>query len=67
MKNTIVPLDIIYINSSHDVVSVQANAEPLSLKSLPSDAPASFVLETLGGAAAAAEIRVGTKLYWLDK
>lgn len=67
MKNTIVPLDIIYINSSHDVVSVQANAEPLSLKSLPSDAPASFVLETLGGAAAAAEIRVGTKLYWLGK
>ena len=67
MKNTIVPLDIIYINNRNEVVSIQANAEPLSLKSLPSGAPASYVLETLGGAAAAAEIGVGTKLYWLDK
>jgi len=67
MKNTMVPLDIIYINGSNEVVSIQANAEPFSLKSLPSGAPATYVLETLGGAAAAAEIRVGTKLYWLDK
>ena len=46
---------------------MKVKSSTLSLKSLPSGAPASYVLETLGGAAAAAEIRVGTKLYWIDK
>ncbi len=64
MKNTLVSLDIIYINAMNDVVSIQANAEPRSMKSLPSGAPASYVLEVLGGQAAAQGIAVGTKIYW---
>ncbi|MCH1534058.1 MAG: DUF192 domain-containing protein [Schleiferiaceae bacterium] len=64
MKNTLVSLDIIYINSNHEVVSIQANAEPRSTKSLPSAAPASYVLEVLGGQAAAQGIVAGTKIYW---
>jgi uncharacterized membrane protein (UPF0127 family) len=64
MKNTLVSLDIIYINSNNEVVSIQSNAEPLSTKSLPSAAPASYVLEVLGGQAAAKGITVGTKIFW---
>jgi uncharacterized membrane protein (UPF0127 family) len=64
MKNTLVSLDIIYINAMNDVVSIQANAEPRSMKSLPSGAPASYVLEVLGGQAAAQGIAVGTKIFW---
>jgi len=67
MKNTIVPLDIIYINSNHEVVSVQANAQPMSTQSLPSGQPASYVLEIYGGEAAAQGIGIGTKVYWSDK
>lgn len=67
MKNTIVPLDIIYINSDQEVVSIQANAEPYSERSLPSGQPASYVLEIYGGEAAAQGIDIGTKVYWLDK
>ena len=67
MKNTIVPLDIIYINSDNEVVSIQANAEPLSMESLPSGQPASYVLEIYGGEAAAQGISIGTKVYWSDK
>jgi uncharacterized membrane protein (UPF0127 family) len=67
MKNTIVPLDIIYINSENEVVSIQANAQPLSTQSLPSGQPASYVLEIYGGEAAAQGIGVGTKVYWSDK
>jgi uncharacterized membrane protein (UPF0127 family) len=67
MKNTIVPLDIIYINSENEVVSIQANAQPLSTQSLPSGQPASYVLEVMGGEAAAQGIGVGTKVYWSDK
>lgn len=66
MKNTLVPLDIIYINSDHDVVSIQANAKPLSTTSLPSNAPANYVLEVLGGTAAKFELAPGTKIYWSD-
>jgi uncharacterized membrane protein (UPF0127 family) len=64
MKNTLVSLDIIYINAMNDVVSIQANAEPRSMKSLPSGGGASYVLEVLGGQAAAQGIAVGTKIYW---
>ena len=67
MKNTIVPLDIIYINSENEVVSIQANAQPLSTQSLPSGQPASYVLEIYGGEAAAQGIGIGSKVYWLDK
>ena len=67
MKNTIVPLDIIYINSNHEVVSVQANAQPMSTQSLPSGQPASYVLEIYGGEAAAQGIGIGTQVYWSDK
>ena len=66
MKNTIVPLDIIYINSANEVVSIQANAQPLSTQSLPSGKPASYGLEVKGGEAAAQGIGVGTKVYWSD-
>lgn len=66
MKNTIVPLDIIYISSANEVVSIQANAQPLSTQSLPSGKPASYVLEVKGGEAAAQGIGVGTKVYWSD-
>jgi uncharacterized membrane protein (UPF0127 family) len=66
MKNTIVPLDIIYINANHEVVSIQANAEPFSTKSLPSAQPASYVLEIFGGEAMKQGINIGTKVYWSD-
>ena len=66
MKNTIVPLDIIYINSANEVVSIQANAQPLSTQSLPSGKPASYVLEVKGGEAAAQGIGVGPNVYWSD-
>lgn len=49
MKNTYVPLDIIYLDSSRKVVSVVRNARPLSQSSLPSEAPAMYALEINAG------------------
>ncbi|TPN81722.1 DUF192 domain-containing protein [Aquimarina algicola] len=45
MKNTRFPLDIIFIDSKHKVVSIQKNAQPLDESSLPSEGPAQYVLE----------------------
>lgn len=49
MKNTEFPLDIIYINSQMKIVNVHRDAQPFSQASLPSEAPAKYVLEVNAG------------------
>ena len=49
MKNTEFALDIIFINMNKEIVSIQKNAQPLDYTSLPSDAPAMYVLEINAG------------------
>ncbi len=49
MKNTPRSLDIIYINSSHTIVSIARNTRPFSEEALPSGKSAQFVLEVNGG------------------
>ena len=49
MKNTLIPLDLLFINSQNQIVSFQENAKPLNEQSLPSNAPAQYVLEINGG------------------
>lgn len=64
MKNTYVPLDIIFIDGRGTVVSIQKNAVPKSTQSLPSAGPASYVLEVLGGVSDELGIAPGTKITW---
>ncbi len=49
MKNTLISLDIIYVNSQQRIVDIYKNAVPKSEESLPSSAPAKFVVEVVGG------------------
>jgi uncharacterized membrane protein (UPF0127 family) len=49
MKNTHIPLDIIYVSADSTIVSFQKNAEPFNETSLPSEAPAMYVLELNAG------------------
>jgi len=49
MKNTLISLDIIYLDEAKKVVSIQKNAKPMDETSLPSTAPAKYVLEINGG------------------
>ncbi len=64
MRNTYVSLDIIYINSKMEIVSIQKNAQPLNDKSLPSTGPASLVLEVAGGYCDAKGIKAGDKIAY---
>ncbi|EGD33241.1 MULTISPECIES: DUF192 domain-containing protein [unclassified Capnocytophaga] len=49
MKNTYIPLDIIYLDKDKHIVSIAKNAEPLSETSRPSEGNAMYVLEINAG------------------
>ena len=63
MKNTLVPLDIIFIDANHKIARI-TNAQPLDLTPLPSGVPVTGVLELAGGRAAELGIRAGDKVEW---
>lgn len=52
MKNTYIPLDMLFVRADGSVSSVVANTEPLSLKSISSTEPVNFVLELNAGVTA---------------
>ncbi len=59
MKNTYIGLDLIYINAAYKVVDINANAQPFDESTLPSDAPAQYVLEVNDGMAQKWGIQIG--------
>ena len=59
MKNTKIALDIIYLNAEKRIVSIQKNAKPFDETSLPSEAPAKYVLEVNAGLVDIWELHVG--------
>ncbi|TJY37251.1 DUF192 domain-containing protein [Pontimicrobium aquaticum] len=65
MKNTLIPLDIIYLDNNKTIVSIQENAKPLDESSLPSGSPAQYVLEINGGLSQKLNIQVGDKMTFL--
>ena len=64
MKNTKIPLDIIYIDKDKTIVSFQKNAKPMDETSLPSEAPAKYVLEINGGLSDEWQLEVGDKVSY---
>lgn len=62
MKNTLIPLDIVFVNEAGVVNRVHHNAIPLDLTHIPSGGPTRYVLEINGGLARALGIKKGTQL-----
>jgi len=62
MKNTLISLDILFLNPSGRIVKIHKNAEPLSLASIPSHAKVKWVLELNAGVAGKLNLRLGDKL-----
>lgn len=62
MKNTYIPLDMIFIDEAMTVVGVVENAAPLTLTSRRVEAPSRYVLEVRGGFAATHGIGPGTRV-----
>ena len=64
MKNTLIPLDMIFIRADGTVALIAANTVPLSLEPVPSLEPVAAVLEIAGGRAAELGIQAGDKVSW---
>jgi hypothetical protein len=62
MKNTYIPLDMIFIARNGSVTRIAADAEPLSERLIPSGGPCVAVLELNGGAAARIGLKVGDRV-----
>ncbi len=62
MRNTIIPLDIIYVNSNKEIVSIAENTQPYSETSIPSKRPAIYVVEVNAGFCAQYSITAGFKI-----
>ena len=63
MKNTILPLDIIFIRADGTISSIAGNAVPYSLAPIPSSEPIRAVLEINAGRAKALGIEPGDRVH----
>ena len=66
MKNTYIPLDIIFIKNSETISSIARDTEPLSLKNIRSIEPVNYVLEINAGMTKKMGIVPNDKVFWFD-
>lgn len=64
MKDTLIPLDIIFINTDGSVALVAANTKPLSRVPISTGTPVAGVLELAGGRAQELGLREGDRVIW---
>jgi uncharacterized membrane protein (UPF0127 family) len=62
MKNTLIPLDMVFIAADGTVRHVHANAVPMSTDTIPSESAVRAVLEINGGTARLLGIKPGDKV-----
>lgn len=62
MRNTFIPLDMIFIGADGTVMNIHKNARPQDETSIPSGFPVRFVLEIPGGRSAEIGLKAGDKM-----
>ena len=66
MRNTLIPLDMIFIGADLKVVHIHRWATPKDETSISSKFPARYVLEINGGRAASCRIETGDKARFIN-
>ena len=66
MKNTLLPLDMLFVDQRGCVVTIKQNARPGALATIASRVPVSLVVELKAGTIAAQGIAVGDRVLRLD-
>ena len=64
MKNTLIPLDMIFVRSDGTIANIATNTVPLSLEPVFSEGTVGAVLEIAGGRSDELGIKPGDKVAW---
>jgi hypothetical protein len=64
MKNTLIPLDMIFISADGTIQRIVENTVPHSLQSVSSYGPVTAVLEIAGGRSAQLGLKEGDRVSW---
>lgn len=64
MKNTVIPLDMLFIRADGTIARIAANTVPLSQEGVGVGEPVAAVLELAGGRSAELGIREGDRVRW---
>jgi uncharacterized protein len=64
MKNTILPLDLIFVDQNNNIVHIGYNAVPFSEALISSEKPAMYVVEVNAGYCKKFKIENGDKIQW---
>lgn len=64
MKNTLIPLDMLFIHTDGSIAFLKANAQPYSREPVSAGIPVAAVLELRGGRAAELNIKEGDRVHW---
>jgi YVTN family beta-propeller protein len=70
MKNTLIPLDMIFLDSSFKIIDIKENVPPCKQEdcpTYPSREPAQYVLEVNSGFAQEKGVKIGDRLATLDE
>jgi uncharacterized membrane protein (UPF0127 family) len=66
MKNTPIPLDMVFVGSNGRVINIETNTTPYSLRSISAAGPVRWVLELNAGAAKSMGVTAGDRLEFED-
>ena len=64
MKNTILPLDMIFADKTGRIMTIHKNTTPFSEQTYAATAPVMFVVETVAGFTDRYGIGVGDRIQW---
>ena len=64
MRNTVLSLDILFVNKNREIVTIHKNTIPFSDESYPSTVPSIYVVEVNAGYTDKYGIKEGDKISW---
>jgi uncharacterized membrane protein (UPF0127 family) len=67
MKNTLLPLDMLFVDQHGCIVTIREHAKPGSLATIDSRYPVSVVVELKAGVVANSGIRIGDRVVRVDQ
>ena len=66
MKNTFIPLDVIFLDKNMKIIGFKENNQPHSLKSIMINKPSKYVLEMNAGSVKKFNLKISHKIYFLN-